>query len=789
MANMYTPGMTPAEYNKIAFGSGNNKKQTPTNQTQPLNNSGGGSSKSVEVVSSRVIYDDNNNAIKRINTYSDGSVTYENLQTGASSSGKVTPGTKASEISIPEENVQSYQQQKSFVSSNLGKSTEQGYVLSSGEVTTDINKARSDLKNVNVTLEKQKTPSYVIQNGQVAQGQSFKEGYYALPSGKITTSRAEAEASVNQPRELSYDIAIQEAQRKTKEANIKKQQAPIQEGLVNFPDGTTKKYPTQQEADQALANARLFQRDKEITNTQRYEQIRKEYAKEKPVMSLFTNPSDEYYQQRGLPMTTLASSGGFGFGLQVTKQAALKLGLGYAVSAGIQKGSEFTSDIYLKLSGKDADLNIGQIYSTATREQKAKASEQAWYKRIGYSLPTGDVFVNQKSFEESVMSQLQQKGITGKEAEKILGRLETAQKIRATGELGSLLYVSKTSEKTGRFVAGELFQKSAGKTFTKAGSIWEISKRTVPTAALLGYGEGFYSDVLQKESREYGQNLKESKTQGLFGSVSAGLFQFGTSGLSVAKPKISKGVQTIGYITDPLEYPGDVAETVSENILKKQFKRQFRESMVVQKDKDLFMLSSPKSTRVKTFTETFGFESQRKPQVMTSSQQQTKTQSQQRQRERTQEDIFTNVDNILKTNTQTRTNIFTNIDTFINTKQDINIPQKRKTENILDIPEETKTNIPTITGTETMIGSTTPLFRIPPPIPLGFPSGFGAQRVSRSKKVYINELDAGFNLFMGSLGSPKQGFQKTYGKIPKFKKLYGSLEGKKKNVKRKKKSS
>ena len=402
---------------------------------------------------------------------------------------------------------------------------------------------------------------------------------------------------------------------------------------------------------------------------------------------------------------------------------------------------------------------------------------------IARSLPGGTLIKfgkEQKLFENSIRSQLQDLNLSEKEIEQAVKYSKRQKGFRAGAELASALNIERGTEAVGR----QLILRGATK---KIGTIRKgLFGFAAPRIALAGVFEGAGGEALQAQSRGEKITSKRLISGGLFGGAFAGTIGGTIASTSVRKPVTSKVLNIFANIADPLEKPGDILQDVFERTgsritgkprLGATFKK-------VGDEIELGIGVIPKKQKFRSPVDIIQ-----------------ETQKQQSKKsESTFNDLINKFDPGFKnrpatfipepgkpTPTDSKRSIFK----FDKPKNNIKPKIKEFGFSILpftDTPTETPTEIkekskrtptptttPTPTNTPSQIPVVTPLGRIFPPVPFGFGgAGSGLAGRSRSKGFLFGELGAGLAAF--GLG------QKLTKQIIKSRKKVAKRKGKKKSV-------
>lgn len=424
----------------------------------------------------------------------------------------------------------------------------------------------------------------------------------------------------------------------------------------------------------------------------------------------------------------------------------------------------FVGTIYqsIKLGGQvavaDAGIKFG-LRNTASKDQKdllknddflnvvanaRSAQSQKSNENIVGSLADNFPFASNylgasnKAFEESLKGQLRDRGYS---QEQIKTAVSAAKRERLAQDLSltfNSLLVNKGSEELGRAQVARSFEKRAAQSvvFGAAEAEKAIAKATRLPIARAGAVEGALSIFSQNQARGRDTTLKDLGTNALFGSLSAVTINEGIQRTALTAPKLSKGIRLFANIADPFEKPGDLAQDASEVALNKAFG-----------------FKSP-NPQVFTLGNNFAFNSAAFAGTQTKTQNQARNSAKSQARNlgvsaRARINAFFGVTSNTSTNTNVPVNTTTNQRSFTDIFFQINTPADVPANVPVDVPVNVPVNIPGFVPVSTNV----PFFRLPPPMPLNFGFGGGGEGSKYGRrKVYLNELKLGLNLFNSSFG-------------------------------------
>lgn len=363
---------------------------------------------------------------------------------------------------------------------------------------------------------------------------------------------------------------------------------------------------------------------------------------------------------------------------------------------------------------------------------------------IAYGLVSGAG--DEKAFTSSVQTQLQNRGYTKTDAERIAKSFRNERRFVSFGEVGTVVGAEVVGEVTGRrgVVFSILNPKRQVTAFTKKEAFKTTFKQTFKPLFVAGAGEGMTAYSTQTVLRSQPFKTSELAFYGFAGGSSAGILGGTLASAEISttlQPTITKKIGTktykgLLYASDAPEWFGDRATDILERQVTKRTGYQYPK---------VYTVSG--FTRANTFT--FGIS---KTNTGVFSQSNTLVNSKNK--------VSTN----LLTNTKTTTNILTNIftsttttNTLVNTKANNFVPTMSFTPAIstavssnVNIPS----NVPTVV----------PALKFPIiPIPsFGKGGGYGRYEKGRGlrKTAYVTSLSAGLFGFKGRRsGSVLTGFE------------------------------
>lgn len=330
-------------------------------------------------------------------------------------------------------------------------------------------------------------------------------------------------------------------------------------------------------------------------------------------------------------------------------------------------------------------------------------------------------------FQAGAREVFQTQGLAGKELDTAVKAATRQRTASGVGEFAAFLNVGRRSDVFGGKEVGRAFTGAQIVTRKSAGGT--IFKVAAPKIALAGATEGFAAEIAQTSARERDLNAKNIALATAFGATSAGIIGGGIAGLAPNRPQASKAINILANVADPFEKPGDLLGEVSEAGF-----RRFRK------------VSTPTPAIIP-----FGKNDVQLATVFGSSSQTPVGGSRAR------------VSNIVQSIPRKGVRTPTSIQAFI--REDTPIPPPVTTgvpipapipiQNInfnINTPTSTQVNVPTATsvfvGAPTNIPVNSFLPRIPPPVPLQLPFGFGGKTGKVKRNVFADDL----SLFRATLG-------------------------------------
>jgi len=676
-----------------------------------------------------------------------------------------------------------------FTTSETGMSTRQGYVLTSGEVTTSRAAAEADAANIAAGTA---TPTRRGFSSGGGGGTSTASGY-VLSTGQTTTDRAAAETDAAKIAKAAESRTLK---------SVERQQYASLTGVGRVPTyvGTDQPKPTK---------ASIKKQEDRIANVGRtYRAIAQNIGKGRLLYSVPV--ADEYKD------TFLGDIGGF-----ITKPAfifgapavvaAPALGAAGAKAGVVGKGflgayAGSKAAFYGTRATETAiryDKEEKKFLKTAEAKEKRaiglRASDEAvgrigqldyeisefnkqrgdlsnedftkavreYYQDQGYSKTQVDQYtravVNQqqqggmltvpflnkrinarafaneltlfagdkKAYERAIRDSYKDSGLSKSEID---SRVKTLLKERGTygrGEIAAYVGVEIGGELTGQ----GLFTTSA-KALQKAGTTvqgkrlgYELFKQGFTNIAPAGLVEGTTGVIVQQDIRKRQRDFKEIAFGGAAGALTAGIIGGATVSTSVTRPGTSKALQVAGYFVDPYEPLGDVGGDI---IAKATRSPRPAITRISGQSDSVFKLGviTPGVTPITSIAPI--------PQISKAKATPTQTKKPSVQKPTTLEAIVG-----IPQPTKTPVNIplpsrgrisspvsipsFTPSETPTVTPDPTPgvVPVFTPTDTPVTVPNITPTQTPTFTPVFTPVATPTPIFRIPPPILPG--GGFGAK--------------------------------------------------------------
>lgn len=381
-------------------------------------------------------------------------------------------------------------------------------------------------------------------------------------------------------------------------------------------------------------------------------------------------------------------------------------------------------------------------------------------KIFGYSNPLYQA--SQKKAElRPAYDYARKKGFTAAKTEALIADVEAEMTRRDISLSASNLAINTYSEVVGQTVIYPTVFKEARKLKIKSGlkgrtTLAVIGLNTAP----LGFVEGATQETTRQiafgENRDY-KRILEMGTLGAGSSVAIQSALFATTPIKAKQTgKLQKVILYGSYVADaPYEFLGDVtAEKMAIPALQRLRGAEFERPVFIRRPDEslIFGLAKgeqPVIPRFRTLTGTnilSGVQSQ----TQTQTQSQTQAKARTQQQTRTQNRI-----------NQLQTKISNNIGTQIFSQVEIPTQPQQPTQTDTQTQPNIYQNIFAETPAQTQaqvfsnIPVSTPIFRIPPPIPLGLPTYEGGGSISgKERRAYLNELERGRQLINNLVGMP-----------------------------------
>jgi len=359
-------------------------------------------------------------------------------------------------------------------------------------------------------------------------------------------------------------------------------------------------------------------------------------------------------------------------------------------------------------------------------------------KRILYELPGGPLLFKEIIDRRAVSDYLRERGVSGR----VSDVAERSAIYRQPVDIAAAGYASFKSEFLGFPAAVTRTNLMRGSSFSLKEGSKVLARLSGKRSAFLGVGEGVSTLVAANIGRERRTTPGGLLAAGAFGGLTAGAFGYGIGRFSVSKPLVSRGILGAGYVTDPYEVVGDVAESVVRRTKKLVSGVDVPGPVVVRRGDVLSFGGVP---RARSSVPSIAFGSPVSSYSFSVS------------------DVPSVVGGVTSTNvltgvpTTTRigsvNNAFSNVmsDSFSRTLT--NVPSNVPTNIPTDIPTELPTQVPTMINVPTFVTAVTPK-NIPPFLPpIGGGGGFGGVGGKAVKRrFYVNELAAANNLLADAFG-------------------------------------
>lgn len=444
--------------------------------------------------------------------------------------------------------------------------------------------------------------------------------------------------------------------------------------------------------------------------------------------------------------------------------SALKKGIGYtAVNTGKQLLVQTTAGVgvvktseligYSKIPQADTKY-YWDIEASRSGYSETEKNLKGFFPKVSdaVSVKIGDWATrgkSQESFKTGVTQYFKSQGLTGDELDRAVKAQMQGRSSRGYGEIGSLLVTSAMTERfaqreLARYGAQQPIIKLAPKEFMK-----QFNKPVISTLARAGFVEGASQSITQDFSRTQPVSLKKAGLSGGVGAISAVSLGYPIIRSQVTKGKYGIIFKGVGYLTDPYEYAGD---KIAAGYAKAKAAAGFK---VAVPTLSLTPSSKKGSFKSATFTTTF-----------TNTQTPSQTANNKPRKgiktlfsfglTSTPNDApdyvppkFGGINEFAPSITPSDTPSDTPSNTPANTPSNTNTNTFTNTNTRSQTTTTTNTFIPTIVTTP--VNTITPQLRIPPPLPLGldFATGAGLGGRNKGRKAYINEFTAGVAIFKG----------------------------------------
>jgi hypothetical protein len=362
----------------------------------------------------------------------------------------------------------------------------------------------------------------------------------------------------------------------------------------------------------------------------------------------------------------------------------------------------------------------------------AEAGTTGFLKRTAAELPIVNLYVEKETdFKAAAKKYLSGRGVREERAERIVSEAVKVRKERSIGEGVTFLLQSAVVEITGAGVIGNTFKFA--KAIPKKGAFGKVFAKTALMLFPAGAIEAGTQELAQERFRERPTDIKEVGIMAGIGGASAALIG-GTIIGAFQRPVIRRGVSLAAYIGDPFEKPADILAEVTKKAVGKVRGRPFPKPQIIPTPRGFAFAFTPE-TKVGAKK----VAPKAKPVVTP---------------------IVPSFDVAVKvTQPTTPTPTPTPVTPFTPVPVPVDVPVTVDTPVTTPVTTFTITpNVPTPVTTTTITPTTiftpaitvttpTPVLRIPPPLPLVFPTGLGQTRSKRSvAKAYIDELSAGGKL-------------------------------------------
>ena len=434
-----------------------------------------------------------------------------------------------------------------------------------------------------------------------------------------------------------------------------------------------------------------------------------------------------------------------------TTSTAATVGTGLAVTeVGKSTIPIFDKDLQVSLMNIKVSKEDIQASRVAGRQAELKALQgQIWYKAIGQEI-NPLIAGNKEAYRGGVQAELEGLGYNPFEARDITKIGLKGREYDAYAEIGGMLAVNAASEIAGRKLISQsginLVQGKGIKNFLKIGG-------NIGTA---GIGEGIGMRAVQTRTRAEKTSTGELALYGGAGFVSAGLIG-GIIGATQVTPTIkgktpifSNLIKGAAYTTDVYEYAGDRIADVVGKAGKRTLGTKIYTPIVSITPSGI---NTPTNIMTNTGSRRSGSFVPININIGVKTDVNTRTNVK-------VPNMPTGINTNARTNTGinvfSNTNTSTNVDINTNLFSNINVPTNVNTPTNVNVPVNTPVNVPTTINTP--ISVVVPNARLPPILPLAFPTGSGGRGgKGRTVRRYVNELELGGALLKDLTGS-RHGF-------------------------------
>ena len=185
---------------------------------------------------------------------------------------------------------------------------------------------------------------------------------------------------------------------------------------------------------------------------------------------------------------------------------------------------------------------------------------------------------SRERFTESIERQLRERGATDPEVSAAISAGLRFRRSAAITEAAGLVGISAVVEATGRTLSSRALASLGTIPRRRAGLT--IFRAVAPPIAAAGFIEGFQQERTQQAIRMQERSLKGAAVMGAAGAATAGILGGAIAATALTQPRTSAALNLFANIADPLEKPGDILADIGEAAGKRLGVRPFRVGIV-----------------------------------------------------------------------------------------------------------------------------------------------------------------------------------------------------------------